>query len=37
VLIAADVPDPSNLAHEGRRILFTLDGGAPQTPQASTT
>jgi uncharacterized membrane protein YgaE (UPF0421/DUF939 family) len=26
VLIAADVPDPSNLTHEGRRILFTLAG-----------
>ncbi len=26
VLIAADVPDPSNLSHEGRRILFTLAG-----------
>ena len=26
VLIAADVPNPSNLAHEGRRILFTLAG-----------
>ena len=26
MLIAADVPDPSNLTHEGRRILFTLAG-----------
>jgi uncharacterized membrane protein YgaE (UPF0421/DUF939 family) len=26
VLIAADVPDPSSLSHEGRRILFTLAG-----------
>ncbi len=26
VLIIADVPDPSNLSHEGRRILFTLAG-----------
>jgi hypothetical protein len=26
VLIAAGVPDPSNLSHEGRRILFTLAG-----------
>ena len=26
VLIAADVPHPSNLADEGRRILFTLAG-----------
>ena len=26
VLIGADVPDPSNLTHEGRRILFTLAG-----------
>jgi Fusaric acid resistance protein-like len=26
VLIAADAPDPSNLSHEGRRILFTLAG-----------
>ena len=26
VLIAADVPNPSNLTHEGRRILFTLAG-----------
>jgi uncharacterized membrane protein YgaE (UPF0421/DUF939 family) len=26
VLIAADVPHPSNLAEEGRRILFTLAG-----------
>lgn len=26
VLIAADVPDPSNLSHEGRRILFSLAG-----------
>ena len=26
VLIAADVPNPSNLSHEGRRILFTLAG-----------
>ena len=26
VVIAADVPDPTNLSHEGRRILFTLAG-----------
>jgi Fusaric acid resistance protein-like len=26
VLIAADVPDPTNVSHEGRRILFTLAG-----------
>jgi hypothetical protein len=26
VLIAADAPDPSNLTHEGRRILFTIAG-----------
>ena len=26
VLIAADVPNPSSLTHEGRRILFTLAG-----------
>jgi uncharacterized membrane protein YgaE (UPF0421/DUF939 family) len=26
VLIAGDVPDPSSLSHEGRRILFTLAG-----------
>jgi heme A synthase len=26
VLIAADVPHPSNLTDEGRRILFTLAG-----------
>jgi hypothetical protein len=26
ILIAADVPHPSSLADEGRRILFTLAG-----------